>query len=129
MPELLPAPEDCQDPRTRDSRDRSGRRRERDQTPIPSVDEIQRMLLKLNSAVAIGAISNATGSLIHRNLCAVLKVQMAREGRGGGGSDQQALAEACRRDPRVLNALEPFLTDEMLDSLMDEVGGTHDGPV
>jgi len=34
---------------------------------------------------------------------------------------QEALAERCRSNPQILNLLAPFLPDELVKRLMDEV--------
>ena len=104
---------------------RSNRRR----VPIPSVDEVLQQLIQLNGAVAIGAMSTKEANLIHKNLRTVLEVQLKRASREDAGPSQEALVELCRNDPRVLNVIEPFLTDTQMDWLMDAVGNEQDGPV
>ena len=38
-----------------------------------------------------------------------------------GPASQEGLVELCRGDPKMLNAIEPFLTDEQVEMLMNEV--------
>ena len=121
----LPGPEGPEDSRgekerTRTTRDQ-GRRRG---TYIPNVDEILEMLMQLNQAVVIGAMSTKVANIVHRNLRTVLDVrrQASEEAVGAGN---EALAEVCREHPQVLNALEPFLSDEQITWLSSEI--TEDG--
>jgi hypothetical protein len=95
--------------------------RERPLVPIPSVDQILRQLIELNGAVAIGALSAKEANLIQKTLKTVLDVQLKRSNRESTSPTQEALVDICRRDPRTLNAIQSFLTDEQLESLMDEI--------
>lgn len=129
MAQLLPAPDNDRDNQTNGSQRRGGHRRQRQQIPIPSVDQILQMLVQLNSAVTIGMIDAKEGTLINRNLRTILDVQMKRDGRAGSGPSYEALVDLCRRDPRALNVLEPFLTDDVFASLMAEVTEAPDESV
>jgi hypothetical protein len=93
------------------------------------VDQILQQLIQLNGAVAIGAMSTKDANLIHKNLRTVLDVQMKRASREETGPSQEALLELCRTDPRVLNVIEPFLTDTQMDWVMGEVADAEDGSV
>jgi hypothetical protein len=106
-----------------------GRRPARQRVSIPSVDQILQQLIQLNGAVAIGAMSTKEANLIHKNLRTVLEVQMKRASREDTGPSQEALIDLCRNDPRVLNVMEPFLTDAQMDWIMNEVTGDEDGSV
>jgi hypothetical protein len=127
MAEYLPTPERVEDT------DRSGPqdnfRRPRRGTAIPTVEEIQQMLLKLNGAVTLGVISTKEANVIHRNLKTILDVQLKRGGRQEGSPTHEALVDLCRREPNILNAIEPFLTDQQVDWLVEEISGDPDGPV
>jgi hypothetical protein len=127
MAELLPTPKNEGNNDANSDQRRGGHRRQRKQIPIPTVDQILQMLLQLNSAVTIGLISTKEASIINRNLQTILAVQMKREGRSEDGPGYEALVELCRRDPRVINVLEPFLTDDVFESLMQEVAKARDG--
>jgi hypothetical protein len=107
--------------------DASARRRGRRRVPIPSVDQLLEQLIQLNGAVAIGAMSTKDANLIHKNLRAVLDVQMKRASREETGPSQEALLELCRSDPRVLNVIAPFLSDAHMDWVMNEVTDDQDG--
>jgi len=100
-------------------RSSTGRRRQR--ATVPSVDEILQQLIQLNGAVTIGAMSTKEASLIHKNLRTVLDVQLKRANREETGPSQEALAELCRDDPRVLNVIEPFVTSSQLQWLITDV--------
>ena len=105
------------------------RRRRRQRAAIPSVDEILQQLIQLNGAVTIGAMTTKEATLIHKNLRTVLDVQMKRASREDTGPSQEALAELCRADPRILNVIEPFVTDAQMDWLMNEVTDDQDESV
>jgi hypothetical protein len=104
-----------------------GGRGRRQRVPIPTVDQVLQQLIQLNGAVAIGAMSTKEANLIHKNLRTVLDVQMKRASREDSGPSQEALVELCRNDPRVLNVIEPFLTDTQMEWLMNEVRDDADG--
>ena len=112
-------PSNSADDNPGNGRSSNGRRRQR--VAIPSVDEILQQLIQLNGAVTIGAMSTKEASLIHKNLRTVLDVQLKRANREETGPSQEALAELCRDDPRVLNVIEPFVTSSQLQWLMTGV--------
>jgi len=65
--------------------------------------------------------------LIHKNLRAVLQVQLKRATRDDAGpASQEGLVELCRNDPQMLNAIEPFLSDQQVNWLMSEVTDDDD---
>jgi hypothetical protein len=93
-------------------------RRNRPRVTIPSVDEILGQLIGLNGAVAIGALSTKDANLMHKNLRVVLDTQLKRANREDVGPGQEGLVELCRDNPRTLNALAPFLTEDQLEDLL-----------
>jgi hypothetical protein len=96
--------------------------RKRKKRAIPEVDEILHQLMELNGAVLIGSVSAKQADLIHKNLRAVLQVQLKRATRDDAGpASQEGLVELCRNDRQMLNAIEPFLSDEQVERLMREV--------
>jgi hypothetical protein len=99
------------------------RQRRPGHVPIPGVDEILGQLIQLNGAVLIGAMSAKEAALIQKNLKTVLDVQLRRASRGDAGPSQEALVDLCRRDPRALDAVESFLTDDQFRALMEEIAG------
>lgn len=103
------------------------RRTQETSTPIPDIDETMRMLLQLNSAVLLGVISPTKANIIQRNLRTILDVQTKRGGRADTAANPETLVELCRRDPQVLNTLEPFLSDTQLDWLIDQIKDDEDG--
>jgi hypothetical protein len=108
-------PEDSEDPRTH------GQRRGKRRSAIPSIDEILEMLFKLNGLVLTGAIWPDHANVIHRNLRTILETQLKRQKGGQQGQVQAGLVDLCRKDPRVLNLLEPFLSEEQFNCLLDEI--------
>lgn len=125
MTKLLAAPE-----RDSDSSSNSKRSYRRDKgasAPIPDAEEIMKMLLQLNAAVVLGAISTTKANLIHRNLRTILDVQTKLDSRADTGTNPESLLEACRKNPQLLNVLEPFLSDAQLDWLMDQISDDDDG--
>lgn len=99
---------------------RAGKKAKRE---LPSVEQLLHQLLQLNSAVLLGAVASREAGLIHKNIRAVLDVQLKRANPEEAGRNHEALADACRRDPKIINALAPFLSPEQLQALMDEIGG------
>ena len=96
--------------------------RTRKKRAIPNVDEILHQFMELNGAVLIGSVSAKQADLIHKNLRTVLQVQLKRATRDDAGpASQEGLVELCRNDPKTLNAIEPFLTDEQVERLMTEI--------
>ncbi len=112
-----------------DPRSSSDHPRGRQRKPLPTVEEILQQLLQLNSAVAIGAMSTKEAGLIHKNLRIVLQTQMKRASREDTGPSQEALVDLCRKDPQALNLIEPFLTDEHVKWVMNELSENTDGPI
>lgn len=74
-------------------------------------------------------MSPREASLIHKNLKTVLQVQLKRATREETGHSQEALVDVCRNDPKMLNALAPFLSDAQVKSLMNEAMDELDEPV
>jgi hypothetical protein len=93
---------------------------------IPSIDEILGMLMKLISLVALKVISTAQANTIQRSLRTILDIQMKRSRGQPHDLPQEALADLCRSDPHILNLLEPFLPDELVERLMEEVKDDND---
>jgi hypothetical protein len=81
------------------------------------------MLMRLNGMVTLGMISPAQANVIQRNLRTMLDVQLKRARVEGGGQSADALVDLCRTDPRLLNLLEGFLSDEQMQWLMDALKG------
>jgi hypothetical protein len=83
--------------------------------------------MELNGAVLIGSVSAKQADLLHKNLRTVLQVQLKRATRDDAGpASQEGLVELCRNDPKMLNAIEPFLSDEQVEWLMKEVADDPD---
>jgi hypothetical protein len=87
---------------------------------LPSVDDLLGKFLQLNGAMLTGLISSSQAGHIHKNLKVVLDAQFRRETRSDV-PNPQALMDLARQDPGILNVLEPFLTDEQIDQLMQEI--------
>jgi hypothetical protein len=76
--------------------------------------------MKLNSLVMLNVISTAQANTIHRSLRTILDIQLKRTQGQPQELPQEALADLCRSDPQILNLLEPFLPDELVERLMEE---------
>jgi hypothetical protein len=117
MPTALPPPSPNDgDP----SRSQRTRERSRKGSAIPSAEEILAMLVRLNGLVALKLISSAQATVMQRNLRTILDYHVRQVQGGQPGLPQAALAELCRKDPRILNLLEPLLTDAQVDWLMGD---------
>lgn len=90
---------------------------------IPTTDELLTQLLRLNSAVAMGAMTSKTAGLIQRGIGKVIDVQLRRASSSESGPNPESLMELGRLDPRMINAIAPFLTPEQLQELMSETAG------
>lgn len=123
MTDKLPEPADVSNVENSKSSQRgSNTRRARKKPAIPNVDQILNQLMQLNGAVLIGTMSAKQADLIHKNLRTVLQVQLKRADRDDAGPvNQEGLVELCKNDPQMLNAIEPFLNDQQVEWLMNEV--------
>ena len=101
----------------------------RKKSRIPEVEEILGQMIQLNGAVLTGTISAKDASFLQRNLKAVLDVQLKRTSNSDTGPRQEALVDLCRRDPRAISEVAPFLTDEQLQTLMAEIADEPDESV
>ena len=128
MADKLPqADDDSSADKTKRPKRGSAAPRTRKKRAIPDVDEILHQLMELNGAVLIGSVSAKQADLIHKNLRAVLQVQLKRATRDDAGpASQEGLVELCRNDPQMLNAIEPFLSDQQVNWLMSEVTDDDD---
>lgn len=89
--------------------------------PIPTINQILQQLQTLNSRVLLKIISTAQAGVIHRNLQTILNVQLKQTQSGPSAMPREDLVELCRQNPSAMPALEPFLTDEQLRWLMEQV--------
>jgi hypothetical protein len=126
MSNLLPlAEQDGDDPKDRGQRQRSYKRQRR-ADPLPNAEQIQRMILALNEAIILGTISPRVATVIQRSLRMLLDAQLRRDRQPGTASNSEALVELCRRDPNVLQTIEPLLSDGQLDAIMKEISRDKD---
>jgi hypothetical protein len=101
--------------------------RRRAQQKIPTIDECLDALGKLAGAVALGFLSPAQANAIRGSYAEILRHHRQGRGREDGRNlaDAQVL-DLLRRDPTMLSALEPFLSDAQIDLVMrqdTEAGG------
>lgn len=115
--------------RSNSSESQGGNRQRPHARKLPSVDEILDQLIRLNQALLLRVISPQDAGVIQKNLKTVLDVQLKRTSRGDSGETQEALVDLCRRDPRALEAVEPFLSQEQAQALMDEIMDNRDDSV
>jgi hypothetical protein len=123
MPERLPAPEPQDGGAKHGSHEQRGYRRRRRTDPLPTVEQILRMILDLNGAIVLRMVSPQEAAAIHRNLRTLLEAQLRRDGQPGTASNHEALVDLCRRDPSALDAIASLLSDEQLEALLEEIGG------
>jgi hypothetical protein len=93
--------------------------------PLPTPDELQHKMLHLIGAVAMGRISIKEANLMLKILKIALDAQLKRSSSETPVRDEAALTDACRRDPALINAIAPLLTDEQLANLMQETSDAH----
>ena len=102
------------------------KRRRRSASGLPSREGILAELNALKGALAANFIAPAKANSMARVYQLMLECLRGDEGRNRGPGELHAtLAQLARRDPQILNDLEPFLTDEQFDSIIAEIG---DGP-
>ena len=95
----------------RDGRDR--------RASIPSAEECLAALNQLTGAVALGLVKPAQAATIRANYAEILKYHRS-QGQAATGpvvADADVL-ELLRQDRRLLEIMEPFLTDAQLDLIM-----------
>lgn len=87
---------------------------------IPTRDEILEQLFKLNGLVAMSYVSTAKATVMQRGLRIILD-SLTRSSAGGPSVvSNESLADLCRADPKILDLLEPFLTDDQFRLLMEQ---------
>jgi hypothetical protein len=135
MAELIPAPDDSgegqsddahADRKSRRENARAGAHRQQRQRSLPTADEILEQLFQLNGAVLLGAVSPRTASIIHRNLKTILDSLAKQSASSATQFAHEDLTDVCRRDPRVLNIIEAFLTVDQLEALLREIEASGD---
>ncbi|MCA9087233.1 MAG: hypothetical protein KDA90_01220 [Planctomycetaceae bacterium] len=87
---------------------------------IPTVDELIIQLLRLNGAIAMGAMPSKTAGLMQKTISKIIDIQLRRASSSDSGPNPESLMELGRMDPRTINAIAPFLTPEQLQELMSE---------
>lgn len=95
---------------------------------LPSAEDLQRMFLALNRAVAFGVFSPQQANAIHRNLKAVLDAQLKGQKQKPQGGLPLETLEMCRQHPQFIEALAPFVTDRDLAELLGQLGEDWDDP-
>lgn len=85
---------------------------------IPSIEEIVAKLEQLSGLVIMNVISPAKAAIVQRNLRTILDVHHRGVASKSSVLPEEALVELCQRDPRAVELLAPFLTDEQLQRLM-----------
>ena len=99
------------------------KRRRRSALGLPSREGILAELNALKGALAANFIAPAQANAMARVYQLMLECLTGDEGRNRGPGELHAtLAELARRDPKILNDLESFLTDEQFDRIIAEIG-------
>jgi hypothetical protein len=102
-------------------------RRARKRPAIPSVEEIMATLVELNGLVLTGLVSTDKAIVINRNLRTVLDAQLKKRHGEPTREVGAGLVDLCRANPSVLNLLEPFLTEDQLKCLLDQIREDENG--
>lgn len=89
-----------------------------------TVEDVLRMLEALNGMVLMRVVSPGVASVIGRNLKTMLEAlrQQAATGQGDGLS-QETLETILHDAPHLVGLLEPFLTDEQIDWVLQRAKG------
>ena len=106
------------------TQDRQGGRRRRRRSAASgrfTREDILDRLQSLLGMVAAGWLTPAQANAIARILQMMLQsLEQGAPQRGGASVPPEILADLARRDPAILDVLEPFLTDEQYNSILDE---------
>jgi len=106
------------------SRTRSGRR---GRPEIYDAERCLQLLSQLTVLLMMGLITPAKANAVRANLTALLQHYQHQESRAGGRTvADDDLQEIVRRDSRLLELLEPFLSDAQIDLLMQRGGEAAD---
>ena len=99
---------------------RRKRRRASQQGPLTR-EAILEQLAALKGMVAAGWIKPAAANAMTRILQLMLQcLERGGPQRSGASIPEEILADAARRDPAIFELLEPFLTDEQINAILDE---------
>jgi hypothetical protein len=105
-----------------DSKAEDGDRHGTDQaSPIPDINKILSMLVRLNGLIMLKIVTPQQASLIQRSLRIVLDVHLKRAREDRLGMPHEGVLEAVRKDPSLVNLLAPFLTDDQVAQVMQGV--------
>jgi hypothetical protein len=109
----------------RESAGARGGRRARPE--IYDAERCLQLLSQLSVLLMMGLITPAKANAVRANLTALLQHYQHQESRAGGRTvADDDLQEIVGRDPRLLELLEPFLSDAQIDLLMQRGGEADD---
>jgi hypothetical protein len=103
---------------------RSDTRRKRPQGRIPSQHEFLFLLTQLTALTGTGQITAAQNNAMRANVLVILsELRAGSQTAAAGGGDSSRLRDELRRNPDLLEALAPILTDAVLHDLTDDEDG------
>lgn len=98
------------------------KRRRRAASHLPTAEQIIAELNSLKGAVAAGWIKPAQANSMAKVYELMLKyLRSGGDRQRGSGGLEDVLADMARRDPEVLNVLEPYLTDEQFYDIVADL--------
>lgn len=100
---------------------RRGKRRRSPGSGSMTREGILEQLDSLKGMVAAGWLKPAAANAITRILQVMLQcLERGGPQRGGANGPEEILADLARRDPKILDVLQQFLTDEQFDAILGD---------
>jgi hypothetical protein len=90
----------------------------------PTREEICRQIGQLNGLVLMGLVEPAKANVVQRGLKILLDAEGRQAEATEAGAAPEGLVEACRKEPGMVDLLEPFLSDEQMRWLVGELTQT-----
>lgn len=81
---------------------------------IPDEEQLLHLLLHLNGLVTLRIVAPAQANVIQRTLFRLLDHHKHKRSEKSAALDQEAIADLYKTDPKILNLLEPFLSNEQV---------------
>jgi hypothetical protein len=93
---------------------------------IPDAAEIVAELKKLMGLSLIGIVSLPKANMLFRCISKIADIAMRSSPSGHVDQIQDDLVQACRENPKVLDLVAPFLTEDLLDNVMRQLSDGDD---
>jgi hypothetical protein len=107
----------------------SGSQREKKRPPLPDIEDLLWQLQQLNVAILLGLISARDGAVMQKGIKTMLDVLLRRSSRDESRPGMEGLAEYCRKNPEAIDLLQAFLSEEQLQTLMQQIGRDDDDSI